>query len=175
MAQATMTMILVRRATDAADFDQARAILHDLVEWIRVVLQLDLQTEQPALVDELAALEEFYGRPDAALFIASKGELAVGTLGVRCAGGMAELKRMYVRPVARGSGTADALIAAAIDFAADAGCSHVWLETVRGGMDPAIAVYRRNGFTVVGDQKPTLAFGGVVVMRRPTDLPSPRS
>jgi GNAT superfamily N-acetyltransferase len=162
--------LTVRRATAGPDFDQAAALVHDLVEWIRVALRFELEARQPSLADELDALREFYSGDDGALFLASLGEVAVGTVGVRCDGGSAELKRMYVRPVARGRGVADALIAAAVAFAADAGCDHVWLETVRGGMDPAIAVYRRNGFAVVDDQEPTLDLTGIVVMRRSLQL-----
>jgi GNAT superfamily N-acetyltransferase len=164
------TDISVRRATDAADFAQASALVHDLVEWIRVALQLELQAEQPALLDELDALAEHYSGPDGALFLASLDELTVGALGVRCDGDAAELKRMYVRPVARGRGAADALIEASVAFASQAGCRSLWLETMRGGMDPAIAVYRRNGFAVVDDHPPTLAaVDGIVVMRRPLE------
>lgn len=41
-------------------------------------------------------------------------------------------------------------------------------------MDPAIAVYRRNGFAVVDDQPPSIPVSGMIVMRRPlAQLPVP--
>ncbi len=42
----------------------------------------------------------------------------------------------------------------------------MWLKTIRGPMDPAIAVYRRHGFLEVADRRPTLDVNGVVVMER---------
>ena len=45
-------------------------------------------------------------------------------------------------------------------------CHTVWLETVRGAMDPAIAVYRRNGFAESATRPPTLSVDGVIVMER---------
>ena len=45
-------------------------------------------------------------------------------------------------------------------------CHTVWLETVRGAMDPAIAVYRRTGFAESATRPPTLSVDGVIVMER---------
>jgi GNAT superfamily N-acetyltransferase len=165
----TIIVITVARATDLDQFDEAAALVRDLVEWIRVAMGVELLAEQPELGAELAALADHYDGLSGALYLASHRNVAVGTVAVRCTNdGEAELKRMYVRPVARGTGTADLLVQQAIEFAGDAGCTSVWLETARGAMDPAIAVYERNGFTVVGD-RPTLPIRGIVVMRRPLE------
>ena len=60
----------------------------------------------------------------------------------------AELKRMYVRPRARGHGLARRLLAALEVAAAHAGYRHLWLET--GLSQPeAIALYESAGYTPV--------------------------
>jgi GNAT superfamily N-acetyltransferase len=160
-------MARVQRATAVEDWDAASAVLSEYVRWIRTNAGFDPLVEQPGFATELASLPARYSGPDAVLFIAYLGEVAVGTVAVcRDGEGGAEIKRMYVRPVARGRGVADALIAAALGAAAEQGCGRVWLESIRDVMDPAIAVYRRNGFAVAGHRLRTLALDGVVVMER---------
>jgi RimJ/RimL family protein N-acetyltransferase len=70
---------------------------------------------------------------------------------------------MWVAPDARGSGAADALIAAAVSWAAEQGCASVGLE-VAAGNARAERAYARNGFVVVDE--PTLTQCGLA-MRRP--------
>ena len=75
----------------------------------------------------------------------SHGE-AVGCGGFRPhAGDVAELKRMYVRPQARGRGLARHLLGALEGAAARAGYRELWLET--GLSQPeAIALYESSGY-----------------------------
>jgi hypothetical protein len=114
------------------DFAEARALVHDLVEWIRVALQLELQAEQPALLDELDALAEHYSGSDSAPFLASLGDLRVGALGVTLRPGRGRAQADVRAAGRRGRGAADALIEASVAFATRAGCRSLWLETVRG-------------------------------------------
>ena len=163
----TLHSLSVRRASGTADWPAATSLLLEYVQWIRTATSFDPLVEQPSFADELDDLAQHYSSRNSVLFLACLGEQAVGTLGVvvhpdRCA----ELKRMYVRPSARGIGIADALLADAISMAAHRQCSHIRLETVRGAMDAAISVYRRNGFRIVDDGTPTVDVAGVVVMRR---------
>jgi GNAT superfamily N-acetyltransferase len=160
-------MITIRRAVTDADWQQAVALLHDHIEWMRAWTDFEPLAEQPSLADELERLADHYSTDDAAMFLADWQQACVGTVAVKCRDdGAAELKRMYVRPVARGRGLADRLVDAAVDFAAERGCIGVWLETVRGPMDPAIAVYRRNGFGT-SSRPATLTMPGIIVMERP--------
>lgn len=160
-------MEIIRTPATAAEWEQATALLHDYVEWFRAAAGVDLVVEQPALADELAALADHYRNDDRQLFVAFRGSLAVGTIAVAIhRGGSAELKRTYVRAVARGGGLADRLVQHALTDAAGRGCSNVWLETMPGPMDRAIEVYRRNGFSVVGDVGRTLHLPGLVIMQR---------
>lgn len=71
------------------------------------------------------------------------------------ADGVAEVKRMYVVPAARGRGVARAVLAALEDAARDRGWTTVRLET--GPRQPeAIGLYTRAGY------RPIAAFGGYV-------------
>ena len=160
-------MEIIRSPADPIEWEQVRALLLDYTELLRAVARIEPLHEQPSLTRELASPERIYDGAAAVLLAAFRGGLAVGTVAVRVhAAGRAELKRMYVRPIARRSGLADRLIEAAAVAAGERGCHTIWLETLRGVMDPAIAVYRRNGFVDRADLPRTIALDNVVVMER---------
>jgi GNAT superfamily N-acetyltransferase len=155
----------IERAGSDRSWLEAAALVHDHVEWMRGWTDFDPLAEQPALCDELNDLSRHYGGDDAAVFVARWHELAIGCVAVRCHDdGAAELKRMYLRPYARGRGFADRLVEAAVGFATERGCHTIWLESVRGAMDPAITVYRRNGFVDSDSRPATLTMPGLVVL-----------
>jgi GNAT superfamily N-acetyltransferase len=63
---------------------------------------------------------------------------------------IAEIKRMYAVPAARGTGAAAALLRALEDSARAAGMRQMWLET--GDKQPeAIAFYAKNGYERITD------------------------
>jgi GNAT superfamily N-acetyltransferase len=157
--------ITVHRATTDAHWHEATALLHDYVEWVRGWTGVDPVAEQPQLQAELGALADHYSTDDAAFYLAVWQALAVGAVAIRVQpDGSSELKRMFVRPVARGRGIADRLIEAAVDGATERRCHTVWLETLRV-MAPAIAVYRRNGFTDSSTRRSTLISDAIVMER----------
>jgi putative acetyltransferase len=87
--------------------------------------------------------------PDRGAFLVAsiEGE-AVGCGAVRrLDDGVAEIKRMYVRPAARGRGTGAALLAALEAEARRLGVSRLVLETGDRQAE-AIALYEHNGFVV---------------------------
>jgi GNAT superfamily N-acetyltransferase len=111
-----------------------------------------LTTELAALYPEDAGLvfsfEEHDVAPGRGVFLVAHaaGE-PVGCAAVRTVGeGVGELKRMYVRPEARGRGVARAVLAAAEAQARRLGLRRLVLETgVRQGT--ALALYRTAGYT----------------------------
>jgi GNAT superfamily N-acetyltransferase len=70
----------------------------------------------------------------------------VGCVAVRViAPGVAEVKRMYVRPTSRGGGLGGELLAVAERMAGDLGCSVVRLDTA-APLGEALRLYRRHGY-----------------------------
>lgn len=160
-------MPTVRQATTTADFQQAQLLLRDYVDWMREAGGFDPFDAQPEFAHEIETLPAYYGQPGRTLFVARLGGDVVGTVAIRLhEDGSSELKRMYVRPTTRGSGIADELIGAALDHARANGSHCTWLESMRGVMERAIAVYRRNGFREVPAASFTLPVAGVIVMER---------
>lgn len=74
----------------------------------------------------------------------------LGCLAVRViAPGVAEVKRMYVRPAARGAGLGGRLITLAERAAAGLGATTLRLDTAGDSLPEAYRLYRRHGFTEV--------------------------
>lgn len=103
------------------------------------------------------------------------GEL-VGVGGIeidRTGGGnTGELKRCYVAPAHRGTGVADAVMAALVDHASSEGVSTLLLET-GDRQHAAIAFYRRHGFEVTPRFGPYVASATSVCMARQLDGTEP--
>ncbi|MEV8477662.1 GNAT family N-acetyltransferase [Streptomyces sp. NPDC051173] len=89
--------------------------------------------------------------PEGVLLVARQGGEPMGCLGLRWFGrewGTAELKRMFVRPAARGRGAAPALLAGAEAVAREWGAARIVLDT-RADLVEARALYARHGFLCV--------------------------
>lgn len=89
-------------------------------------------------------------------FLAERDGAVVGSVSAHTpsvARDLRELAAMWVAPVARGSGAADALLLAVLDWARAAGAAGVRLWVVPSN-GPARRVYERHGFVVVGDLEP---------------------
>ena len=93
---------------------------------------------------ELAELPTEYGPPGGAAFLAGEG---AGFVGVhRLDDHVAELKRMYVVPAARGAGVGRALAVAAVEEARRLGYRRLRLDTL-SSMEAAVRLYLDLGFT----------------------------
>ena len=89
--------------------------------------------------------------PRGAWLVGWRGEEAVACGGLRLLSPeVAEVKRMYVDPSARGSGLARRLVAALEQEAVALGARVVRLDTGRE-MAPAVALYRSSGYREVED------------------------
>jgi putative acetyltransferase len=107
--------------------------------------------------EELALLPAPYLRPRGLqLLVEDKGE-AIGVGAYRPLDDeVAEIKRMYVRPVARGRGVGSALLDMLIARASGDGYARVRLDSHRASMRSAIGLYRSRGFVEIDAYGPDL-------------------
>ncbi len=100
-------------------------------------------------MDETPVVAQEFAPPIGAFLIAFRDGQPVGCGGFRTVGpGVAEMKRLYVAPAARGWRIARLLLAALEAAAVEAGCHQLVLET--GSKQPeALALYASSGYTPV--------------------------
>ncbi|MBA2338228.1 MAG: GNAT family N-acetyltransferase [Acidimicrobiia bacterium] len=137
-----MNAVTVRLAVTAADHDAAAIMVGEYVASLPFIL--DFQD----INAELADLAAEYGGDRGALFLAERqpGD-AVGVVGVRLIGDrLAELKRMYLRPAARGVGVGRRLALHAVAAARRLGATRLVLDTDTASMPEANALYESLGF-----------------------------
>jgi putative acetyltransferase len=96
---------------------------------------------------ELRELPGMYAPPSGRLLLALEEGRAAGCVGLHAlAEGVAEVKRLYVRPAFRAKGLGRTLAVRACDEAKSCGYRSIRLDTIAGTMDGAIALYRSLGF-----------------------------
>lgn len=111
---------------------------------------LDVDLAFQGFAEELAALPAGYEPPTGALLLAHLDGAPVGCAAIRALEGDAcELKRLYVRPAARGHALGRALTNAALDKAGALGYRSVRLDTLPT-MTSAYALYLELGFREIG-------------------------
>lgn len=136
-----MPPIAVFRAAPA-DLPVVRMMLQEYADWIGVDLSFQDFTR------ELRDLPGDYVPPGGDLYIARAAdeEEAVGMVAFRARpDGRAEMKRLFVRPSARGGGVGRLLVRHVIDAARAAGYTHMILDTLPIMRD-AQRMYERFGF-----------------------------
>lgn len=122
----------------------------------------------PTRLADLAALPEPFVPPRGALLLALAGEDALGCGAlVTLEPGVGEIKRMYVRPSARGRGAGTALLEALLERAALMGFGLVRLDTAPELLE-AQALYRRFGFVPIPQYRPGLLADALCFERRLT-------
>ena len=133
-------MTTVRAVETDADIGEIRVLFGEYAQSLRIDLAFqDFQAE-------LAGLPGAYSRPNGCLLLATVGSRSVGCVGVRrVQADVCEMKRLYVRPEARGQGVGRALAEAAIRFGQVAGYRAMRLDTLPN-MAVAHALYRQLGF-----------------------------
>jgi GNAT superfamily N-acetyltransferase len=128
------------RPAGGADIAQVRGMLKEYVDWIA----LDLAFQE--IDAELDGLPGQYAPPRGALFVVTEGGRHLAMIALRPMDGtIGEIKRLYVRPEARGRGLARQLIATLCDEARRLGYSELRLDTLPM-MGDAQALYEACGF-----------------------------
>jgi predicted N-acetyltransferase YhbS len=155
----------IRHAATSADMQQARSLFEEYAAW----LTIDLCFQDFAA--ELAGLPGAYVPPRGRLLLAGPEEAAVGCVALRPldvtgepAGTVAEVKRLYVQPAARGERLGLRLVELLLAEADAIGYRTLLLDTL-DWMTAARTLYARHGFRECAPyyQNP---HAGVVYMKR---------
>lgn len=148
-----MSRTTVCRARTEQDWAAAGRLLTEHRRWMSTAICSDVTTTQPASEVEFTDPARFYRPPEGALILARAGRgaagirSAAGIVGVHRMGGpSAELKRMYLRPWARGRGLGRALLDEVVAAAIDLGFDGLLLQAHAGAMPVALHLYRQYGF-----------------------------
>ena len=99
---------------------------------------------------ELKSLPGPYAPPAGELLLAKRGDHVLGCIGLKplAPPDVAEIKRLFVRPQARGTGIAKALVTDILKLAETRGYREIKLDTL-AEMTPAIALYKSFGFAPI--------------------------
>lgn len=138
-------------AANAAQFDEVRQLCRDFVAWVMTEFpehrqQTEAYFEPVRWEKTLAELSDIHARP--------KGAMLLGYVDGKPAGcfmyhemepGIAELKRLFVSPAARGTGLGRALVEQSVALAKVDGYHTVRLDSVRF-LTAAVALYEGTGF-----------------------------
>jgi putative acetyltransferase len=135
-----MTAITLTPAQVESDFAAAHSLFLEYAEDLGVSLCFQ------GFAAELETLDQMYAPPQGGLILARRGDEYVGCIGVRRVDAtVCEMKRLYVRQAARGTGTGRRLAWAAIEAARALGYQRMVLDTL-GSMTAARDLYATLGF-----------------------------
>ena len=108
-------------------------------------LQVDLCFQD--FEKELQTLHQVYGPPQGCIILAKQNGQTLGCIALKpIAEGICEMKRLYVRPEARGMGLGRKLVEELMSFARKSAYVSMKLDTV-SKLKEAISLYRSIGFT----------------------------
>lgn len=140
-------MTAIREATK----DEIPTVRDLLLEYART-LDFDLSFQN--FDDELKLLPGDYAPPSGSLLLAIDKDEVAGCVALRpLEDTICEMKRLYVKPRFRGSGTGRRLVSAIIKMATDLGYKKMRLDTAPS-MKTAIQVYRDFGFYPIEPYRP---------------------
>ena len=134
-------MIEIVYAEDPQCIEDARTIFREYEKW----LGLDLCFQ--GFEEEMRTLPAKYAPPDGRLILTYKdGELAGGIALRKIGDGICEMKRLFLRENARGSGIGHLLIEKIIEEARIIGYKKMRLDTFPPKMGKAVKLYESHGF-----------------------------
>jgi len=134
-------------ASSEADWRGAKAIIAEHFAWLAANIGVRFTGLQDGAGEELEDPAAVYDVPGARFFVAKIDGRIVGTMGVKTLEpGVAEIRRVYVTPSARGHSLASMLMDWALEAAREFGAKRVILETAPHFMPKAVAMYHSYGF-----------------------------
>jgi GNAT superfamily N-acetyltransferase len=132
-------------AETAAQFDAARALIEEYAAQIGASMGIDLGFQN--FTAELNQLTEMYGPPSGCLLLANCGDEWVGCGALRrFTEHVCEMKRLYVKPSARGAQLGRRLTERLVTKARTLGYRRMVLDTLKD-MIAAQTLYRSLGFS----------------------------
>ncbi len=135
--------MIIRHAQSAADIEMIRLLFREY----EVFLNVDLCFQ--GFEEELAGLPGRYSLPHGALLLGLIDDTAVGCVALRkLEDRICEMKRLYVKPEARGTGLGRTLVDEIIAAAQQSGYALMRLDTL-DTLTEAIRLYQRLGFRQV--------------------------
>jgi putative acetyltransferase len=129
---------------DAADLDSVRALFTEYAA------SLGFSLGYQGFDAELAGLPGKYAAPEGVLLLAKVDGVAAGVVALRkLEPGIAEMKRLYVRPAHHGRSIGRKLAETVVATARSLGYRRLRLDTIAGKMDTAVKLYRSMGFVEI--------------------------
>jgi GNAT superfamily N-acetyltransferase len=143
-----MSADVVVRAVEESDVSEVITLVTSVLAEFGLTFGIGTHTD-----DQLRALPSSYIADGGMFWVAHHAGTLVGTCGVfPVEPGMYELRKMYLRPTARGLGVGRALLDVAVTWTRAQGGTSLVLDTVEQ-MTRAIAFYEANGFVRDDNQR----------------------
>jgi ribosomal protein S18 acetylase RimI-like enzyme len=134
----------IAEAATAAQFDAARSLIEEYAAQIGTSMGVDLGFQNFSA--ELNQLPAMYGPPSGCLLLASRDDEWIGCCALRrFTDEVGEMKRLYVKPTARGADLGRRLTERLVATARALGYRRMVLDTLQG-MVAAQTLYRSVGF-----------------------------
>ncbi len=126
--------------SNSKEYEAAMHLFLEYANWLNIDLSFQKFDE------ELKILKTMYGPPHGCIILCKHENNFVACVAVRkIEEGVAELKRMYVKPEYQRKGIGENLLKISIKFAKEKGYKTIKLDTLNT-MKPAMNLYAKHGF-----------------------------